>query len=191
MEQKENKFLNLNLNLKTIPVETFIVTGFFNDIEIINKLKNKINEQVKSSNLNYKTNVKGLFTGFESLNEDKDFISFLISIKRSIKCISDYDFKVRDCWGNILNKGDEVVEHYHGNDGFSGILYLSENGPGTYFRDYDLTIEEKIGRYVLFTPFLKHSVKKIENNIERFSLAFNTYKTKKWDEIDSKKHYEI
>lgn len=186
-----NNFLNLNLKIKTIPVETFIVTGNFEDIETINNLKNKIKEQVKMSTLNYKTNVKGLFTGFESLNEDKDFINFLLSIKRSIRCISDYNFKVRDCWGNILNKGDEVVEHYHDNDGFSGILYLSENGPGTYFSDYNITIEEKIGRFVLFTPILKHSVKKIENNIERYSLAFNTYKIKGWDNIDLTKNYEI
>jgi hypothetical protein len=186
MEQKENKFLNLNLNLKTVSVETFIITGVFSNTEIINKLKNKIREQVKLSTLNYKTNVKGLFTGFHSLNEDEDFINFLISIKKSIQCISNYDFKVLDCWGNILRKGDEVVEHSHDNNGFSGILYLSENGPGTYFSDYDLTIEEKIGRYVLFTPFLQHSVKKIENNIERYSLAFNTFKTKKWEEINPK-----
>jgi ectoine hydroxylase-related dioxygenase (phytanoyl-CoA dioxygenase family) len=64
---------------------------------------------------------------------------------------------------------------------FCGILYLSDNGPGTFFKDFDVTIEEKIGRYVLFHPLLLHSVEKNLKNKERITIAFNMYETKVWD----------
>jgi len=186
-----NDFMDLNFKLKIIPVKTFIVTGQFNNLDIIDNLKNKIKEKVKDSSENYKTNVKGLFSGFDSLIEDEDFFKFILSIKKAIKCISNYNFTIKDCWGNILKKNDEVIEHNHPTTGFSGILYLTENGPGTYFPKYDVTINEKIGRFVLFSPILKHSVKKIEQDIERYTLAFNADKIKDWDNFKNIKKYEI
>jgi len=186
-----NDFMDLNFKLKNISMKTFIVTGQFNNLDIINNLKNKIKEKVKDSSENYKTNVKGLFSGFNSFKEDEDFFKFIISIKEAIKCISNYSFTIKNCWGNILRKNDEVIEHDHINHDFSGILYLTENGPGTYFSQYDVTISEKVGRFVLFTPILKHSVKKIENDIERYTLAFNANHVKVWETFENTKKYEI
>lgn len=186
-----NDFIDLNFKIKDISVETFIITGQFNDLKIINNLKSKIKEKVKESTLNYKTNVKGFFSGFNSLKEDEDFFKFILSIKKAIKCISNYSFTINDCWGNILKKNDEVVEHDHRKTDFSGILYLTEDGPGTYFSQYDTTIDEKIGRFVLFSPILKHSVKKIEKDIERYTLAFNANRINDWENFENIKKYEI
>lgn len=186
-----NNFIDLNFKLKDISVETFIVTGQFDDLEIIKNLKNKIKEKVKESSLNYKTNVKGLFSGFDSFKQDDDFCKFILSIKKAIKCISNYNFSITDCWGNILKKNDEVIEHNHAKTDFCGILYLTENGPGTYFPQYDFTINEKIGRFILFSPILKHSVKKIEEDMERYTLAFNADRINDWDNFKNIKKYEI
>jgi hypothetical protein len=132
--------------------------------------------------LSYKTHVKGHFTGFKSLTQNNEFITFLKNIQENIKIIYRDNFIIQDAWGNICKIGEEVTEHNHGGiTGFCGILYLTEGGPGTYFKEHDLLVKEEIGRYVLFHPLLKHSVKKIENDIERITIAFNMEETKNWE----------
>jgi len=184
----ETKNVDINLKLKNVSLETFLLTGQIDNLEIINNLKQKVKERTKNSDLNYKTNVKGLFSGFHSLDEDKDFKSFIVLIGRSIKLICNNNFRITDSWGNILKLNDEVIPHNHIETSlFCGILYLTENGPGTYFEEYDTTVEEKIGRFVLFSPILKHSVKKIKEDIERITVAFNIGTIKSWDENKTEK----
>jgi hypothetical protein len=43
-------------------------------------------------------------------------------------------------------------------------------------------VKEEIGKYILFHPSLKHSVQKIENDIERITIAFNMNEVKFWDD---------
>jgi len=173
--------MNFELKVKDILLETFILTGKIDNKDIINNLIHFIKNN-KDNQLSYKTNVKGHFTGFNSLVENKDFINFLKIIQPQIKIIFQDNFQIQDAWGNICKCNEEVTEHDHGQiSAFCGILYLSENGPGTYFKQYDLTINEEIGKYVLFHPKLLHNVKKIENNIERITLAFNMNVIKPWE----------
>jgi len=179
--------MNYELKSKDLLINTFILIGEINDEKIINNLKNFIKEN-KNNELSYKTNVKGNFTGFKSLVENDDFINFIKIIQENIKIIYKENFLIHDAWGNLFDKiDDEVIEHDHGhNSGFCGILYLSEGGPGTYFRDYDFLCEEKIGRYVLFHPILKHSVAKLKKEIERITVAFNMDSIKEWDNFNIK-----
>lgn len=175
--------MNYELKVKEILFETFIFTGKIEDKQIINNLINFVKNN-KNSDLNNKTHVKGIFTGFKSLVENKDFINFLKLIQNEIRIIYQDNFIISDAWGNLCKIGEEVTEHNHkGIDAFCGILYLTEGGPGTYFRDYDLIIKEEIGKYVLFHPMLNHSVEKIKNNIERVSIAFNMTRIKKWENL--------
>jgi len=171
-----------DIKSKEVLKETFILTGKIENNEIVNNLiyfiKNNINKD-----LSYKTHVKGKFTGFESLNENIYFLMFLKLIKQEIYAIYKKNFVIGSVWGNILGINEEVTEHTHGGvTAFCGTLYLSENGPGTYFKDYDITIEEEIGKYILFSPVLNHSVKKINNDIERITVAFNMYELKEWED---------
>jgi len=173
--------MNFDLKVKDIPLETFLLTGKINNNDIINNLINFIKNN-KDDTLSYKTNVKGHFTGFNSLINNKDFYSFLKLIQPCIFTIYNKNFIISEAWGNICKKGEEVTEHNHNGDfAFCGILYLSNGGPGTYFRNYDITINEEIGKYVLFHPQLLHCVKKIENDIERITVAFNIGKIKDWE----------
>jgi hypothetical protein len=165
--------MNFDLKVKDIPLETFLLTGKIDNKDIINNLINFIRNN-KDEELSYKTFVKGHFTGFKSLIENKNFINFLKIIQPQIKVIYKDNFIIFDAWGNICKYGEEILEHdHHRNTAFCGILYLSDGGPGTYFKDYDLTVEEEIGKYILFHPKLSHKVNKIEKNIERITLAFN------------------
>jgi hypothetical protein len=174
--------MNHELKTKKIDIDTFLLTGKIDNKDIINNLiyfiKNNINKE-----LSYKTHVKGKFTGFESLNENIYFLMFLKLIKKEIYVIYKKNFVIGNVWGNVLKINEEITNHTHGGvTAFCGILYLSENGPGTYFKDYDVTVEEQIGKYILFSPVLNHSVKKIDNDIERITVAFNMYELKEWED---------
>jgi len=183
--------MNFELKVKDISVETFILVGELKEQKILHTLKKFIKEN-KDENLSYKTHVKGHFTGFNKLNLNEDFFNFIMLIKNDIKVICKNNFFVKEAWGNICNNNEEVTEHNHeGTSAFCGILYLTEGGPGTFFKDYNLTIEEKIGRYILFHPLLYHSVKKIEKNLERITIAFNMEKLSSWDDSTQLKLHEI
>jgi hypothetical protein len=179
--------MNFNLQVKEILKETYILTGKINNQELIKNLI-QIVKNNKDESLSYGTNVKGYFTGFKALIENDVFITFLKSIQENIKIIYKDNFIIGDAWGNLLKIGEEVIEHDHkGASGFCGILYLTEGGPGTYFKEYDLLVEEEIGKYILFHPLLKHSVEKVKNNIERITIAFNMFEVKKWEDISKAK----
>jgi hypothetical protein len=177
--------MNIDLFKREIIRDAFICVGKIKDKELIENLKSEIkNFKIKEEdNLSYKTNVKGIFTGWQSLVKNKFFLEFLFSIKKEIKLIYDNNFIITDAWGNILKKDEEVIEHTHGNNAFSGIIYLTDGGPGTFFRDLNLTIEEEIGKYILFTPYLKHSVQKINKDIERITIAFNFNEISNWQDL--------
>jgi hypothetical protein len=174
--------MNFELNAKEIPLDTFILTGKIKDENLINNLIKFIKNN-KDNNLSYKTNVIGHFTGFESLIQNDDFLNFIKSIQEYIFKIYEKNFMIKEAWGNICKIKEEILEHRHGGvSAFCGILYLSEKGPGTYFKDYDLTISEEIGKFVLFHPLLLHSVPKIEKDIERITVAFNAFDIKPWED---------
>jgi hypothetical protein len=175
--------MNFELKVKDIPVETFLLVGEIKEDKILNNLIKFVREN-KDEHLSYKTHVKGHFTGFDKLNSNEDFLNFIVAIKDNIKNICKNNFSIKHVWGNICKNNEEVTEHNHlGTNAFCGILYLTEGGPGTYFKDYDFTVEEKIGRYVLFHPYLFHSVKKIEKDLERITIAFNMDVITSWDNL--------
>ena len=171
-----------NLQGKDIKIQTFLLTGKIKKNNIINNLIEIIKSK-KNNDLYSKTNVKGHFTGFDSLNNNNFFIEFISEIKEFIQIVYPNNFTISNAWGNILNKGGEVIEHKHGVNAFCGILYLTEGGPGTFFKEYDITIEEEIGKFILFHPMLNHKVNKIEKDIERITLAFNMDAVKEWENI--------
>ena len=177
----------IDLKIRKIEKEIFLLTGQVNNYELINNLI----KDVKSFNVNYdkKTHVKGGFTGFNSLINNNNFYNFLKSIKSEINLIYKKDFIVADAWANICKKNDEVVEHSHQTaTAFCGILYLTEGGPGTFFSEISLSVEEKIGKFILFNSLLLHNVKKIENDKERITIAFNMNAIKTWDHLTNVKY---
>jgi len=175
------KLFNFDIKYKEVKKQGFILTGKIHDKEVINNLINFVKNN-KDEKLSYQTSVKGHFTGFKSLINNEYFHKFLKLIKDEMSAIYPIDrFIIKDCWGNILKKGEEIIEHRHGNTAFCGVIYLTEGGPGTYFSEYDITIEEKIGGFILFNPILAHSVKKMEQDIERITIAFNMDAIKDWE----------
>jgi hypothetical protein len=166
---------------KKIELDTYILTNEINDFELIDKLILDIKEGVKTSKVSRKTNVKGENTDFNYLVTNLNFHKFLKIIQPSIFKIYKQNFVVKEVWGNIYNKNDYAEPHNHGNSGFCGILYCTDGpGPGTYFSEYDLTIHEKKGRFVLFHPKLFHEVKPYIYNKERITIAWNFALVPNW-----------
>ena len=170
---------------KTIQRESYISTFFVKNKDLLERIKHKIIEQIKEDcPLNYKTNVKAKFTGFHSLVEEPEIFEFITEIKPCIDNISNQVTIVKDCWGNVYDNDDHTLLHHHKDcTGFCGILYLTEGGPGTYFKDFDTTIKEEYGKVVLFDPLLLHQV--VPSNLQktRITMAFNCYEKKPWDNL--------
>jgi len=148
----------------------FLEEYFLKDINLINKLKESIKNNI-SKYTSYKTNVKGKMTDW------KFFIGK--DIFKPIEKIL-YKYKLYDAWGNILYKGEHVEEHDHGGKidintalNMSGVLYLTNTKPGTYFKEFNKTIDPEIGKIIVFDNKYRHSVDKCDTDNERITLAFN------------------
>jgi len=169
---------------KKIKKDSFLLEDSFKNISLLNILKDKIIKETSKDSNKYNTNVIAKRTGFEFFINDLDFIKFIKEIKNKINKIYPHDFIIKEAWGNVYRKNDFAKEHTHiDTTAFCGIIYLSDNGPGTYFPELKLTVKEKLGKFVLFSPILKHSVGKCKK--DRVTLAFNMFETKPW--IDYKK----
>ena len=177
--------MNFELKIKDIPLETYLLIAEISDMNIINNLKKDIESM--SFDTNKETAVKAKFSGWNSLNYNKNFHEFLKLIKPEMKTIFKGDFFIHESWANICCNQDEVVEHNHrGTTAFCGILYLSEGGPGTYFSGLNYTLEEKIGRFALFHPYLNHKVIKLNNDLKRITVAFNMNELPPWNKSKNK-----
>jgi len=169
---------------KIIQRESYISIFFVKNKDLLERIKHKIIKKTKDSPLNYKTNVKAKFTGFYSLVEEPEIFEFITEIKPCIDNISNQVTIVKECWGNVYENDDHTILHHHREvSGFCGIIYLTEGGPGTYFKDFDLTIKEEYGKVVLFDPLLLHQVNKSNLQSTRITMVFNCYEHKPWDNL--------
>ena len=159
---------------KKIELDTFILVGEIDNFDLIDNLIKDVREGVKTSKISRKTNVKGEHTEFNYLVGNPDFHKFLKIIQPSFYKIYKDNFIIKNVWGNINNNNDYADLHSHEDSAFCGILYCTDGpGPGTYFNQYDLNIEEKKGRFVLFTPKLLHEVKPYNYKKDRITIAWN------------------
>jgi hypothetical protein len=166
---------------KNIELETYVLIDEINDFNLIDELILNIREGIKTSTVSRKTNVKGEHTDFNYLVTNANFHKFLKIIKPSMYKIYKQNFIVKNVWGNIYNNDDYAIPHTHEDSAFCGILYCTDGpGPGTYFNQYDLTVSEKKGRFVLFHPKLIHEVKPYKYKEERITIAWNFSAISSW-----------
>ena len=166
--------MNYNLKRLKIKKDVFILTSKINNRSLLNKLKEYVIE--KSSILFSKnSNVHSSRTDFKALINNEEFFGFLKESKDIIHNAWKHDFVVHDAWGCVYREpNDFCIKHNHlGTTAFSGILYLTDHGPGTYFPELDLTVKEEIGKFVIFDPILYHEVPKYRYTKERVIVAFN------------------
>lgn len=124
-------------------------------------------------------------TDFKSLAANPFFHEIMKDIQPTIqKFYPRPQFEIREVWGNIYsNSKDYAKTHCHQEtSAFCGVLYCTDGpGPGTYFKDFDLLVPEKKGRFVLFSPLALHEVKPFDYEKERITIAWNFFEVKPWD----------
>lgn len=170
---------------KPMILDTYVFVNEIDNFSLIDKLVEISRKDLPNSPISTMTNVKARRTDFNSLKFCQEFHEFLKIIRKDIFKIYPANFSINSAWANFYGntKMDHAQEHNHvGVSAFCGILYCTDGpGPGTHFKQYDLNIEEKKGRFVLFHPLLLHSVSKFNYESERITIAFNMDEVKSWD----------
>ena len=166
--------------LEVVKIEKwlYLLEYQFKNLSFVNILKKEIDNNVGA--LDYKTNVKGQMTKFDEFVNNEIFTNLLKECLYFSNVLNIKDSRLTEAWGNILKKGGEVQSHSHNPAIISGILYLTEDGPGTYFSEFNKTVEEKIGKIVFFSGQAMHQVLPFKLNKNRYTIGFNLHEIKGW-----------
>lgn len=140
----------------------------------------KIDENI-SDKLSYITNVKNQMTDFKTFTNDIEIHKIFQNYYKLFNIyLNQGIIKLEDCWGTKSCEIVQTTRHGHGL-GVSGILFLTEGGPGTFFPQFNFNVNEKIGKIVFFDSRVLHEVKKTKLNNPRYLLSFNFKKIKDWE----------
>jgi uncharacterized protein (TIGR02466 family) len=102
---------------------------------------------------------------------------------------------ITQSWLSVTRKGESHHTHTHPNSVVSGVLYINlapQDGINFYRNDdllwyeliprqqnyynaYRYFVETRVGDLVLFPSHVKHGVREVTEEVERVSLAFNTF----------------
>lgn len=173
-----------NLNVTKIERWLFLLEYQFKDLSFVDILKKEIDKKV--GQFDFKTNVKGRMTSFQEFVNNQVLAKLLQEALPVSNVLSIKNSKLREAWGNILKKGGSVTEHTHEPAIISGVLYLTEGGPGTRFPEFNKTVEEKIGKIVFFSGMASHFVFPSKLNKDRYTIAFNFQEMKPWENNNEK-----
>lgn len=143
----------------------------------INKIKKNIDK-----NISYRTNVRNNMTDWGCFANDVAMQNVFANTDFLLSILKLPTLKLNDCWGTWSSKYVETYPHKHTPSIMSGILYLTEGGPGTFFPQFNINIEEKIGKLVFFHGETLHMVKKHKLKKDRFLISFNFNELKAWED---------
>lgn len=105
--------------------------------------------------------------------------------------------EITQSWLSITTRGEAHHTHSHPNSIASGVVYikLAERDGINFYRDedrqwfdlqprqnnyynaYSYHVETQVGDIVIFPSHVKHGVRAVEQDVQRISLAFNTFFT--------------
>jgi hypothetical protein len=167
-----------------IEVPVFFIETKQNISEYKNTLISQIEEGIKTSNLNYKTNLKGKMTDWLYFKENKNFFKILDQFFSEIKsnCPQLKSTVLYNAWGIKVEKGDKTIPHNHYEFCYSGILYLNSTDLPIDFYDLNISITPQEGTFLFFSPILKHGTKENLSNDPKYAIVFNFSEKKDWDD---------
>ena len=156
-----------------IPTDYIFVSGLI-DLDP-QYFKKRIDEGVKTSALNYQTNVYGRHTNWEFFNRDKEFLVLLFQMIDYLEtlAIDLQKFYLHNAWGLIEGLGEHTKRHHHGPSYISGAIYLNDHPQKLYFPDIKQEITPKPGRFALFSSFLIHHTERNLIEKEKYAISFN------------------
>jgi len=159
--------------LSKIPRDYIFVSG---TIDLNTKyFKKRIDEGVKVSSINHKTNVFGRHTEWHFFNEDKEFAVLLLQLVDHLESlpIKLSSFSLRESWGIIEGIGGHTIKHTHEPCYLSGVIYLNDHHLKLYLPDIKQEITPQPGRFVIFSSFLDHYTKRNTKEKEKYAISFN------------------
>ena len=131
-----------NVEFASVEKKLFLVEYQLTDLSFVEEFKSLIDYKI--SNLGYITNVKGKRTEWDTFVNNENFKKIITSNQDILKCfIKNENLYCNNAWGNKLENNDEVIPHNHKTFAIAGIIYLTEEGPGTYFPEFNKTIKER------------------------------------------------
>jgi len=162
-------------------------------------LSDKILELAKKENYRNNTSNKA---SYNDLFYDKELFDWfddcLYQVKSAIGFPSHVSLPITSCWCNKSKKLMAHHKHTHPNSIISGIFYLTDHdcAPTIFYQENYLTsilkkqfaidnsifsnetaskIYPKKSTLILFPSTVPHSASAITNNVERYTISFNTY----------------
>lgn len=108
---------------------------------------------------------------------------------------NDVKLQITQSWLTRTRRGESHHSHIHPNSVISGVIYINvaENDGISFYRNedtiwYDLIrkeenyynasryfVQTRVGEIILFPSNIHHGVREVVDDIERVSLAFNTF----------------
>ena len=169
----------INIRFTTSTHSLFLYEGIIENFNP-NYLIKKIDENI-SEKLSYNTYVKNQMTDFKTFIYDVEIHQLLERFTNLFNLHLNFGpLELQDCWGTKSCEFVETSQHEHGL-GVSGIIYLTEGGPGTFYPQFNLNVDEKIGKIVFFDSRTLHEVKKTKITNPRYVLSFNFKKIHEWN----------
>jgi len=159
--------------LSKIPREYIFVSGIINlDAKYFKK---RIDEGVKTSNINHKTNVVGKHTEWKYFNEDKEFVVLLFQMIDHIESLPTKlnGFFLQESWGIIEGIGEYTKRHHHEPRYLSGIIYLNDHHQKLHLPEIKQEITPETGRFAIFSSFLEHYTERNIKEKEKYAISFN------------------
>ena len=89
----------------------------------------------------------------------------------NIKILRKYDFK--EAWGYKQGFGHRTTEHDHIPNYLSGVLYLTNGNQKLLFKEINQEITPSVGKFVIFSSFLRHRAERNLSKEYKYGIAFN------------------
>lgn len=135
----------------------------------------------KDTNLNFKTNIKGLMTGFHYFDKDPKFLKILQQFICYIDDKIDFaKYTLIDSWGMEVRHNEKTEFHTHSEALWSGVVYLNSSNQELIFPEIDCKVKPEEGVFALFSPFLKHGCHRNTDKHSKFGISFNMQAVKDW-----------
>ena len=156
-----------------VPRDYIFISGTF-DIDS-QYFKKRIEEGIKTSTLNYKTNVVGKHTAWQFFNRDDKFMVLLLQMIDHLESLNTNldTFHLAESWGLIEKFGDYTKKHHHAPAYLSGVLYLNDHSQKLHFPEIKQEVTPKKGGFVIFSAFLLHYTQRNLKHKDKYAISFN------------------
>jgi hypothetical protein len=135
----------------------------------------KIEESIKTSGMEFTTNVKGFMTPWDYFVGDDKFLEVLLPIMDKLDEYGLLKFEIKEAWGLKEGFGQFTMIHNHLPCYLSGVLYLNDHNQKLEFTDINTFITPEEGRFVVFSSFLNHKAKRNTVEKPKYAIAFNCH----------------